>query len=309
MPPEAENRGADPGRGGILEDVRTLLRLPHLRVVIVSLALAVAGTGIAPVQANPRVGETIPVEVAETLEEALLRQATTLDPRVLQLALASHDTAHKKGLLADPRTLTVIDYSIASVEPRFWVFDLAQRTLLFEEQVAHGKNSGNLMATSFSNRDQSLQTSLGLFVTRDIYFGKHGESLRLEGLEPGVNDHAMSRAIVIHGAEYVSKNAIASLGFLGRSWGCPALSRTVATKVINRIQGGSAVFSFYPDREWIANSQFLADGSERLLDSPVVPMVHPETLAPSMAVNVPVTEPVSRPAPVTFWPLRVALMS
>ena len=106
-----------------------------------ALALALAGSGIAPVQANP-VLESIPVKVAETLQAALLRQASALDPRILTLALDAHASAQKRGLLTRPTTLTVIDYSRASVEPRFWVFDLATRTLLFEVRVAHGRNSG-----------------------------------------------------------------------------------------------------------------------------------------------------------------------
>jgi L,D-transpeptidase-like protein len=285
--------------------VRAPKRSSHCRISFVALALALAGSGIAPVRANPV--ESIPVEVAETLEAALLRQATALDPRVLMLALDAHDSAQKRGLLSDAATLTVIDYSRASVEPRFWVFDLPTRKLLFEERVAHGRNSGENFATHFSNRDQSLETSLGLFVTRDVYYGKHGESLRLVGLEPGVNDRALERAIVIHGAEYVSANAIASLGFLGRSWGCPALSRTAAPHVIERLQGGSAVFAYYPDRQWLSSSRFLPRGSERMLDAPpMIAVTTPAPLPASMSINVPDEAPR---APVTYFPLRVALMS
>ncbi|MEO6463012.1 MAG: murein L,D-transpeptidase catalytic domain family protein [Candidatus Eisenbacteria bacterium] len=266
-----------------------------------ALALTMVGTGIAPVRANPVV-ESIPVEVAETLEAALLRQAAALDPRVLALALQSHDSALNRGLLTDRNTLTVIDYSRPSVEPRFWVFDLGMRRVLFEELVAHGKNSGENFATEFSNVESSLQTSLGLFVTRDVYYGKHGESLRLEGLEPGVNDRALERAIVIHGAQYVSSYAVASLGFLGRSWGCPALSREAAPRVIDRIRGGSAVFAFYPDKEWLASSRFLRLTPEEMLDAPNAG----STTAPYVATSVPEPGPA---APVTFFPLRIALMS
>ena len=272
-------------------------------MLFTALALTLAGFGLAPVRANT-VTESIPVEVAETIEVALQRAAPEIDPRVLALALQAHSSAQKRGLLNDPHTLTVIDYSRASVEPRFWVFDLAARKLLFEELVAHGRNSGEKYATQFSNVESSLQTSLGLFVTRDVYFGKHGESLRLEGLEPGVNDHALERAIVIHGAQYVSPYAIASLGFLGRSWGCPALSREAATHVIDRIKGGSAIFSFYPDKEWIASSQFLPAGSQEMLDAPMI--TTPAPVPASMAVLIP--DPAPR-APITYFPLRVALMS
>lgn len=218
--------------------------------------LALAGSIVAPARANPE-GESFARELAATLEAALLREAPALDPRVLLLALEAHQRAQEQGLLGDPATLTVIDYSRPSVDRRFWVFDLAARKLLFEERVAHGRNSGEMFATRFSNGETSLESSLGLFVTEDVYTGKHGMSLRLEGLEPGFNDHARERAIVIHGADYVSPAAVATMGFLGRSWGCPALAREVAPRVIERLRGGSAVFAYYPDAEWLARSRFL----------------------------------------------------
>lgn len=258
------------------------MRMPTSRVSrvrVLTFALALAGSAIAPAQANP-VLESIRTSVSETLDAVLLRQAPALDPRVLALALEAHDRAQARGLLRDPRTLTVIDYSRSSIEERFWVFDLKSRRLLFEELVAHGKNSGEMFATRFSNVEASLQTSLGLFVTRDVYYGKHGESLRLEGLEPGVNDRARARAIVIHGADYVSPTAVTALGFLGRSWGCPALGPQVAPRVIERIQGGSAVFAFYPDSDWLAKSRFLSGVSPMRLAE--LAMALPEAALPPL---------------------------
>ncbi len=190
------------------------------------------------------------------LRSALAVAAPSIDPLVLQLALEAHDRALERGLLPEPDVLTVIDYSRPSVEPRFWVFDLAARRLVFEELVAHGRNSGDTYATQFSNEESSLETSLGLFVTRDVYVGKHGRSLRLDGLEPGFNDQAAARAIVIHGSDYVSA-ALAARDKVGRSWGCPALAAKDAAKVIDRIRDGSAVFAYYPDSSWIRGSLFL----------------------------------------------------
>jgi hypothetical protein len=229
---------------------------PRIRFLAAILALTLAGNGIVATKADPG-GESFAERLVETLESALLRQAPALDPRVLVLALRAHDRAQERGLLGDPTTLTVIDYSRPSSDRRFWVFDLAARRLLFEERVAHGRNSGAMFATRFSNAESSLESSLGLFVTEDVYAGRHGVSLRLEGLEPGFNDHALERAIVIHGADYVSPAAVATMGFLGRSWGCPALSREVAPRVIERLRGGSAVFAYYPDAEWLTRSWFL----------------------------------------------------
>jgi hypothetical protein len=126
--------------------------------------------------------------------------------------------------------------------------------------VAHGEGSGDLEAVSFSNQPGSRRSSLGLFRTEDIYRGRHGASLRLEGLEPGINDNAMDRALVIHGAAYVNSRVVEAFGRLGRSWGCPALDRRVTGAIINRIKGGSAVFAYYPDARWLARSRFLHCG-------------------------------------------------
>jgi hypothetical protein len=128
--------------------------------------------------------------------------------------------------------------------------------LLFRELVAHGKNSGGNLTNYFSNSPGSLATSLGLFVTEDTYVGGNGYSLRLRGLEEGVNDMARDRAIVMHGASYVSRAAIQALGRLGRSWGCPAVRKEVAKKIINTVRGGSAVFAYYPEKRWLQTSEF-----------------------------------------------------
>lgn len=146
-----------------------------------------------------------------------------------------------------PATLTLIDYSQPSTARRLWTFDLSNGALLFHERVAHGQGSGGDLATRFSNRAGSRQTSLGLFRTAESYVGDNGYSLRLDGLDAGINDQARARAIVIHGAAYVSDAAIASWGRIGRSWGCPAVSAAVARKLIDRIRGGSYLLAWHPD--------------------------------------------------------------
>ncbi len=129
--------------------------------------------------------------------------------------------------------------------------------MLFQELVAHGKNSGDNLTTRFSNMADSLQTSLGLFSTDDTYLGANGYSLRLEGLEPDVNDRARARAIVMHGAPYVNAETARKLGRLGRSWGCPAVSLESARRLIDTVKGGTPVFAYYPDKAWLAGSRFL----------------------------------------------------
>ncbi|HEX6177451.1 MAG TPA: murein L,D-transpeptidase catalytic domain family protein [Thermoanaerobaculia bacterium] len=187
----------------------------------------------------------------------LVRQAPGLRTNVLRMAVDAAGCARERGLVKRGNLLTVIDYSIPSTQPRLFVFDLASKKLLFRELVAHGKNSGGNVPDTFSNIHGSLATSLGLFVTDDTYVGSNGYSLRLRGLEKGVNDNAWDRAIVMHGAHYVSSIAIKALGRLGRSWGCPAVRSEVARKLINTIRGGSPIFAYYPDRQWMKTSRFL----------------------------------------------------
>lgn len=180
-----------------------------------------------------------------------------LSPNILSLALLASDRAVAEMPVAKPKLLTVIDYSRPSTEPRLWVLDRATGTVLRKELVAHGQGTGDNYATAFSNDEGSHQSSLGLFLTEDTYEGNNGYSLRLRGLEPGVNDRAEERAIVIHGAPYVSAEYARQHGRLGRSWGCPALSQEVAHQVIDKIQGGSLVFAYYPDSRWLGSSRFL----------------------------------------------------
>jgi L,D-transpeptidase catalytic domain len=175
---------------------------------------------------------------------------------VLTLAVRAYSCGQRLGYFDRP-VLTVIDYSLPSTEPRLWVIDLQHRRVLFNELVAHGLNSGDNYASAFSNRLGSKQSSLGLFRTADTYEGQHGRSLRLVGLEPGVNDLAEKRAIVIHGAPYVSTTFAAAHGRLGRSWGCPAVPEQASQPVIDHIEGGTAVFAYYPDQSWLNGSRFL----------------------------------------------------
>jgi len=146
--------------------------------------------------------------------------------------------------LCAPKTdiLTIIDYSKPSCDRRFYVIDLANRKLLYFTLVAHGKNSGELQCTRFSNKPKSLQSSPGFFLTAETYSGRHGYSLRIDGMEPGLNDLARSRAIVIHGAEYVAQHYVDDVGYIGKSFGCPALPIDVNKKIIDVIKGGSCLY-------------------------------------------------------------------
>lgn len=192
------------------------------------------------------------------LEKPLLSQAHGLRPKVLRMALKAAQKAHRKGE-GRRQVLSVIDYERPSTKKRLWVFDLQKKRLLYEELVAHGKNTGGNLPrgpSAFSNTPQSLKSSVGLFETRGTYSGKHGYSLKLEGLEPGFNDNAMRRAIVIHGADYVSTSFIRRVGRLGRSWGCPALDTKVSRQVIDAIKNRSLLFVYYPVPAWLQRSKY-----------------------------------------------------
>jgi hypothetical protein len=151
----------------------------------------------------------------------------------------------EKGLVRR-NILTLIDFSMSSNSKRLWVIDLTTNTILYNSLVAHGRNTGNEFATSFSNSAQSFKSSLGFYATGEIYSGKHGKSLRLDGLEKGINNNARDRAVVIHGAEYVSSSFIQNNKRLGRSLGCPALPMNISSEIIQTIKDKSCLFIYYP---------------------------------------------------------------
>lgn len=183
-------------------------------------------------------------------------------PRASHAALAASLEAWRRAVAAGAAlrsdVLTFIDYTRPSTEPRLFVIDVPHSRVRFTELVAHGRDSGDNAASRFSNAEGSHMSSLGVFRAADAYRGEHGLSLHLDGLEPGFNDHARDRAIVIHGARYVSADVAGTLGRLGRSWGCPAVRESVAKPLIDTIRDGSLIVAYYPDAAWLARSTFLA---------------------------------------------------
>jgi hypothetical protein len=187
--------------------------------------------------------------------------APDADPGVLALALEARSCAVRNGEVDANARLAIIDYSQPSSEKRLWVFDLAQDRLMHREYVAHGSGSGENLARHFSNIDGSFQTSLGLYRTAETYVGKNGYSLRMDGLDPGFNDNARQRAIVMHGAWYANPDLIRSQGRLGRSQGCPALREQIAKVVIDELKQRNLVFAYADDAAWLRNGRsFACDG-------------------------------------------------
>jgi hypothetical protein len=199
---------------------------------------------------------------AETrLADVLASAAPAADAGVLTLAARAAECARRQGPAKEVDRLAVIDYSRPSDQPRLWVFDLDRGRLLFEELVAHGRGTGERIAEHFSNSEGTHMSSLGLFRATEPYNGGNGYSLRLEGLEPGFNDRALDRAIVMHGAPYVSEDLIRQQGRIGRSWGCPAVRSAVARRMIDTLKNGALLFAYYPDRKWLEESAYLQCGS------------------------------------------------
>lgn len=244
------------------------IRVLVTRLRLLTLALTAAGfaVGLTDAVAATVIHTDDFVEAGESADKTASAfertgwDSTTvarIDPKVFTLALSASRCATSSGTVKNPSTLTIIDYSKASVEPRMWVLDLVSRELLYEELVSHGQGSGGNFATKFSNVPESHQSSIGLFVTETTYVGRNGYSLRLDGLDEGFNDRARERAIVMHGAPYVNASISKSLGRLGRSHGCPAVRASVARELIDRVKGGDLVFAYYPDEEWLESSKFL----------------------------------------------------
>jgi len=222
-----------------------------LNVAIISLLYLLLFVG------NPSATPTVtgdPTETSMDIAEVYCRKVyedaglkgKKLDYNVFRRAFIGIDA------LCAPRAdiLTIIDYSKPSCDRRFYVIDLVNRKLIYHTLVAHGKNSGELISYKFSNRPKSLQSSPGFFLTAETYSGRDGYSLRLDGMEPGINDLARARAIVIHGADYVAQHYVDDVGYIGRSFGCPALPLSVNQKIIDLIKGGSCLYIHTSDKNY-----------------------------------------------------------
>jgi L,D-transpeptidase catalytic domain len=153
--------------------------------------------------------------------------------------------------------LTICDFSQSSAKKRLFIIDVANQKLLVNTYVAHGRNSGGEFATKFSNTPESLQSSLGFFITGNTYIGEHGLSLRINGVEPGFNDKALERSIVIHGAAYVDAARARAGVFMGRSYGCPAVPQKESTNIITIIKNGTCLFIYHPSKNYLLNSKIL----------------------------------------------------
>jgi hypothetical protein len=211
------------------------------------------------VSAKPAVAKvlhTAEVAIADHYDEWNLT-AAGLSKQAFNYAMKGYQYLLQKNMLRNTNVVTIVDYSKPSSEKRLYVLDIISGRILFQTLVAHGRNSGYVYATDFSNAASSLKTSLGFYITADTYEGNNGYSLKLKGCEKGFNDKAMDRAIVMHGAAYATEDFLHANGYLGRSHGCPAVPEKMSKKIIDVIKNGSCMFLYYPTKKYTGSSKIL----------------------------------------------------
>ena len=200
--------------------------------------------------------------IATGIYDSLRLNLMGLSQQAFHCAMQGFDYLVKAGKITNDRIISIVDFSEPSYKKRLFVIDLGKHKVVFNTYVAHGINSGKEYAKQFSNRPESNKSSLGFYETMDTYNGKNGYSLHLLGLEKGINDNADSRAIVMHGADYVSEDAIQSQGYIGRSWGCPTVSERLHKPIINKIKNGTCLFIYSPNKNYRLHSKILKEATE-----------------------------------------------
>lgn len=180
-----------------------------------------------------------------------------LSRNIFDYAIKGFNYLVQQGKLANNSIISIVDFSQPSSKKRLFVIDLENSKVIFNTYVAHGVKSGGASANQFSNAPESNKSSLGFYETSNTYMGGNGYSLRLDGLEPGINDNANRRAIVMHGAAYVNESLAKSQGYIGRSWGCPAVPEKLHKPIINKIKNGTCLFIYSPNENYLSHSRIL----------------------------------------------------
>ena len=246
------------------------LILPLLATFTIASSFAIMPKGDLVADVKTKIADTLAVDVAhveiksnsksnaDLIYSSLNFENEALNKDVFDFAFKGFENLKKVGQLpAESHLLTVVDFSLSSNMKRLWVIDLEQQKILFHSLVAHGKNTGEEFATNFSNTESSLQSSIGFYVTDFTYNGDNGYSLKLLGMDSGYNDAALKRAIVMHGADYVSDDFAKQHQRIGRSWGCPAVPRALAEPIINTIKDKNVLFIYYPNQDYLSSSKWL----------------------------------------------------
>ena len=193
------------------------------------------------------------------LYNALSLDSLGLSRSAFNAAIVGYQNLRKAGVIVHEGILSIVDFSLPSLKKRLFILDLENGKLLFNTLVAHGRNSGQLIATKFSNRSRSFESSLGFYLTGETYTGQSGYSLRLLGIERGINNNAYKRGIVVHGADYVSEETSVLIGRMGRSEGCPAIPQDIHREVIETIKDGSCFFIYGKNKHYLTSSKLLKE--------------------------------------------------
>lgn len=196
-------------------------------------------------------------DAATALYNDINLQQHGLSKEAFDYAWKGYENLLKKNMISRSNYLTICDFSQSSKKKRLYIIDVGNSKLVTNTYVAHDKNSGAEFANSFSNKPESLQSSLGFYITDNTYIGKHGLSLRINGVDPGYNDKALMRTIVIHGADYVNESRVQNGGYMGRSWGCPAVPKKEAADIITTIKNGTCLFIYHPGKNYLLGSKIL----------------------------------------------------
>jgi hypothetical protein len=194
---------------------------------------------------------------SNNLYDSLQLQRMGLNRQVFDYALRGFNYMYRMGLLTNTSILSIVDYSKPSSEKRLYIIDLQKVQVLYKTYVSHGAKSGKEFAHQFSNSIASNKSSLGFYETFDTYIGGNGYSLKLQGIESGFNDNANKRAIVLHGAPYVDERLVKTQGYIGRSWGCPAVPPALHRAIIDKIKNGTCLFIYSPNTQYLSNSKVL----------------------------------------------------
>lgn len=206
---------------------------------------------------NPNIFNSTTTDISTALYDEINLDQYGLSKEAFTYACKGYRNLLKRNLIHQTDYLTICDFSQSSRKKRFYIIDIAEGALIFNTYVAHGRNSGGEYATRFSNKPSSLQSSLGFYITQNTYTGEHGLSLKIKGVDPGFNDKAGKRNIVIHGADYIDEGWLCHNTYMGRSYGCPAVPEKESTPIINTIKNGTCLFIYHPNRNYLLRSKIL----------------------------------------------------
>ncbi|ELR69669.1 hypothetical protein C900_04894 [Fulvivirga imtechensis AK7] len=223
------------------------------KVLVIASMLLISSASIFAIDPKSEKSELL-TSFVESTYNLLKYEGKKPDFELYKRGIVGYLNLKKQNKLSNSKYLTLIDFRLSSNKKRMWVIDIKQNKVVYHSLVAHGRNTGNEFAKVFSNTPNSNSSSLGFYLTAETYYGKHGLSLRLDGMEPGFNNNARKRAVVMHSADYVDKSYTEAYGRIGRSFGCPSIPIDGHKELIGKLANNSCLFIYYPDKEYLQKS-------------------------------------------------------